>query len=168
MKRLSHLAPLAFAVALASCAADPRAYPSLAPRPVEALADAPERTEAGPPAAADPALEAEVAMLAKTVSDAESAWTTAEREAAPAIARAQGVASGSDAWVAGQQALSALDAARAPMIAALSQLDGLRLARAQADTSVDTSTLDALWARTQAASEAQATRYAELSAMLAG
>lgn len=150
--RLRHLLPIV--LPLAGCAATGGDYPSLAPRPVEQGAAAPAAAE--PPAAppANPALPAETAAILAAADKGHAAFLAQLGSARAAIEAARGKEAGSEAWVAAQVALSTLDAARSPVLAALADLDALRIGMLQEGRSSDADALDEA-ARTIEAREAE-------------
>lgn len=112
---------------LAGCA-ERGPFPSLAQREVERenRFDEPVRT---PPAAApDPALAAAVSELLGQARQGQSAFGEL-LPAARASAAAAGAA-GTESWIEAEQALSRLEAARAPTVIALAELDRLSIKRA--------------------------------------
>ena len=155
---LAILLPLALA---AGCAA-PGPYPSLAPRPAETAYpdDEEERQPVAQPE--DAALAAEIARLTGTAEAGDSEFGAALPAAEAATAAAGGA--GSDSWVEAQQQVSRLEAARAPTISALADLDALAVARASAGTlgPGDRERLRAAMARIQGLADAQAARLDRL------
>ncbi len=138
------LLPLALGAALSACAPQ-GSFPSLSPRAAEyeltgreappCIAGA-ARPAAAPDGAAAPVEDAQLAArIAELVGDARRGQSEFE-EALPAARRAAGRAgaSGSESWIAAQQALSRLEAAQAPTVNALAELEALVLSRS-ADTS---------------------------------
>jgi hypothetical protein len=117
-----------FSVLLSACTAVPSGHePSLAPRAAEAIdprVPIPSEVIAGP---ADPALAARIAELLAEVRNGDAAFQAASGDA-DRLAASAGPAQ-SESWIAAQQALSALVAARAPVAKAISDLDGLASAR---------------------------------------
>lgn len=111
---------------LAGCAPGAMRPPSLAPRAAEAIDPRVPVPEAPVSMAVDPALQARLAAL---VAQAESG-DLQFRGSAPAAERAASAAGarGSESWVAAQQALSALVAARGPVTRALADVDALAAA----------------------------------------
>ena len=125
------LAAFAAAALAAGCTPEGE-FPSLEPRAAE-LADPLEEPVRTPQAvAAEPALGARTAELAGEARRGERAFDAAFPSAAAAT-RASG-AHGSESWIAAQQAISALEAARAPTTAALAELDRLAVERANQPT----------------------------------
>lgn len=156
---------LAGLAALAACA-DQSGYPSLAPRAVELPGGAGSSAEAASTVIpVDPALEAKVAELIARAQTGDAAFASAAADGCKAAARARGASEGSEAWIGLQQALSALDAARAPVLAAAAELDQLVIERGTATaTSVDTSRLAAAQEQVSAMDVAQQSRMTELAA----
>ena len=116
-------------------------YPSLAQRPGETLPiEEPVRTHQEAPG--DAALRRRIDALAvqarQGMSDFDAAYDAAARAAAA------GGAEGSDSWIAAQEALSRLEAARSRTADAVAELDQLARARADLPTSAeDQAALDA-------------------------
>jgi hypothetical protein len=132
---------------LGGCAAQ-GPFPSLAPRAVEGNltcrsgaagcpdvdAGAPQAAPAAsPPINADPQLGARVAELL-AAAQAGQADFAASLPAARAAAEGAGAA-GTDSWVAAQQEISRLEAARARTVDALAELDALAIRRSDAPVS---------------------------------
>lgn len=111
---------------LAGCAAQ-GGFPSLAPRAVERIADE-EPVTAAPVVPADAALRGLVAELIADARRGQAAFEAALPAAASAVSGAG--PAGSEGWIAAQQAISRLEAARAPTTIALAALDRLRVERA--------------------------------------
>lgn len=108
---------------LSACSTPPGNYPSLAPRPQEAIdprIPVPNEVHVGP---ADPNLSAHLAVLIDQAQSGDRAFQSvaenAERLAASAGAEQ------SEGWVAAQQALSAAQEARGPTTRALGDIDAL-------------------------------------------
>ena len=154
---------LAGAVGLAACS-ESGGYPSLAPRAVEqpGSGDTPPAVAALP---ADAALDAEVATLAAQAAKGEADFARVADESCAAIARGASAQEGSEPWIAAQQALSALEAARAPVLAAAAALDRLVIERGTATGSaVDLTRLADAQAQVSAIDAAEQAKLAELSA----
>lgn len=141
MRRLlaSLLGLLSFAPALPA-QAQRAPYPSLLPRPAEsrdrdaeAAAAAQAAAATMTPVAADPALVTEVAGLAARARDAAAAFDRIYDEGSRSVGAAAGSTPGSEAWVAAQQWISALQSNRYGSVAALATLDTLYAGRADAD-----------------------------------
>jgi hypothetical protein len=141
--RLFRVLPPALAALplLAACAAQ-GPFPSLAPRAVErdltggsAPADCPDAADRGtemaeapaPPVSPDPQLGARVFELLAAARAGQAAFAEALPRARVA---AQGAgAPGSETWIAAQQEISRLEAARARTMDALAELDALAIRR---------------------------------------
>jgi hypothetical protein len=152
--------------ALSACADDTRSYPSLLPRPIESR-DTAEPVRTPPPVVADPALDASIARLTKTLADVASGWTGASRATAAKVAAARGKPAGSDAWLDAQTALAELDQYRAQTLAALGSVEDQAIARA-ADGQQPYPALDALRDTASAQLEAETKEIAERQALLPG
>ena len=98
---------------LAACVRDDGRYPSLAERPAEKRGFA--EPEAAPPVAvaADPALDARVAALRRTLDGIGSDFNRDAARAETAAGRAGARTVGSDSWLNAQTALAGLDDWRA-------------------------------------------------------
>jgi len=107
-------------------------FPSLALRPEESLTSLAEPVRSPVVVASDAALRGRVAALRQRGRAGARAFDAAF----PAAERAtRGVgASGSDSWIAAQQAVSRLEAARGEATAALADLDRLSIDRANEPT----------------------------------
>jgi hypothetical protein len=115
------LFPLAF-LALAACGAA-ETGPSLGRRPVEERGlDEPARTVL-PPAAADAALAGRIGAIMERLRAGEAGFAALLPRVRSAAAAAG--AEASESWIAAQQLLTALEGARGPSPAALSDLDVL-------------------------------------------
>ena len=172
--------PLGLPALLAACAPQGE-FPSLAPRAVErdfAGTPAPPcmppgSKPAAPPAAApaaapvpsDPILAARVTALVEQGRRGQSSFAT-QLAGARASSRRAGAA-GSEAWIAAQQDISRLEAARALTVDALAELDSLLLARSNAPTSAqDRDALLAAAEEVRRLAEAQQAEVDRLSAPL--
>jgi len=145
-------------MALAGCATD-TAFPSLAPRPIEAIARQPERVVTDAPRPKDAALDAQVAEIAQALDANEREWATAIASTRSTVDRARGRAVGDDLWVSAQQAISRLEPIRQVAGTLVETLDRLRVAQAQRPVLADTTRLDSVWQRAVAQAESQATAY---------
>ncbi len=116
------------ALILSGCAGAPGSYPSLAKRSIES---APMQEAPAPPIPqkADAALVAQIKGFTDQAARGASAFDTAFARADKAASAAKGAAVSSDAWVAAQVAISALEAARNDSISALASLDTLYVQR---------------------------------------
>jgi hypothetical protein len=161
--------PLAAAAALlAGCAAE-GPFPSLAPRAVERqLAN--EQPPAPPPIIpSDPATAGRIRDLVAAAREGDGAFRSALAAARPAVGGAG--AAGSESWVAAQQAVSRAQAARAPTVNALADLDSLavRLAAARpAASQADIANAVAAVETVQAIADAQEDALGGLRARLSG
>lgn len=116
---------------LAGCSTQDVSAPSLLPRPIESRSDAePVRPE--PVATPDPALDAEIAGLVARRDKAMQDFAAADRVAVARVNAGARAAVGSDAWLDAQTALAALDTPRADLVAVVSELEDLAIARATA------------------------------------
>ncbi|PZU11505.1 hypothetical protein [Sphingomonas sp.] len=114
-------------LALAACSSTLPDAPGLGPRAIEHRPILPPDAASEAETPESPAL---AQRLAKLVAEAKEGHATFEREragVAGALARAKGSAEGSEAWIAGQEALSALDAARATVRNVAGEIDALRV-----------------------------------------
>jgi hypothetical protein len=120
----------AVAAVLSGCTT-PGEFPSLARRAVEDLPmEEPIRVD--PPVAARPALRDQLAGLVAEARQGDAAFEAAYGIAAP-LARAAG-GSGSESWIAAQEALSRAEAARRPTALALARLNQLLIDNADDPT----------------------------------
>ena len=144
MTRFALFAPLL----VSACTAPAMKPPSLLPRAIEAIRidDAPVSAAAGAPAAVSAETTAAIVRLLAQADAGEQAQLKVlaanRRELAGRRA-----AEGSEAWIAAQTALSALEAARIPTLDAASELDRLDLA---AEATADQAALAAAKVRVQA------------------
>lgn len=133
------------ALLMPGCAAEGD-FPSLAMRPAELDRSVEEPQRPTPEVPDDPALRRRLSDLAATASEGERAFDAALGPAQAAIGAAG--APESESWVAAQQALSRLEAAREPTTRALAELDRLALNHAAVATSADDSLELEAWIRT--------------------
>jgi hypothetical protein len=161
----SPLSTLLAAALLAGCA-PVGDFPSLAPRPIEKST----REEATPAAPAEGVADAE--LLKRTSAIVESgeaghrAFLAELASARPAIERASGASAGGEAWVAAQQAYTAVDAARGTLLAALADLDALRREQVESATPDNQAALDAASQRLATLDAEENAALAELAAKL--
>lgn len=121
------------ALFLSGCANTLQGYPSLAKRPMESAPAGNPTVSQGPvPAAADPALREQIDKLAAQAQMGGSAFDSAYPAADRAARAASGAAPSSEAWVAAQSAISALETARNDSVSALASLDTLYIERSNA------------------------------------
>ena len=164
--RLFRPVPAILALLGASACAPEGPYPSLAPRPIEkAMADSEEQPVAAVPPD-DSGLPARIEPLAAQARRGESEYQAALPEAREAISKAG--PSGSDSWILAQQALSRLEAARATIVGAVTELDALALAESGARplSPADKERLDAATRDAQAMAERQQAEIAKLQAKI--
>ena len=136
---------------LTACATTQPGEPSLAPRAAEAIdprVPIPSEVVAGP---ADAALVAQIADLLAQVRSGDAAFQAAA-QSAESLAGAAGPPQ-SESWIAAQQAVSALVAARAPVTKALADLDDLASTRLAASGGILPGDLLAIQAATAEAGE---------------
>jgi hypothetical protein len=170
---------LAFA-ALSGCAGAGN-FPSLAPRAAErglpggmALAPCIDGTPAAPaPATQDSAPPAPDPVLRARVEELRSAARAGDAEFTTILVRARAVvtaagAAGSESWVAAQEQLSRLQAARDRTASSLSELDGLGLQRSASGggNEQDRQLVAAAEAEVSELAERQATELNRLSGLL--
>jgi hypothetical protein len=160
------LAPCLLACALATGCAAPGPFPSLEPREVERIYAEGDPERPPPVIADDPAIAARVAALVAEGRGADGAFDRAIAAARPLVGRAG--AAGSEGWIAAQQAISRAEAARAPTVRALADLDGFAVAEAQrrALSPGDIERLTAGTAALQALAAAQQEQLARLQESL--
>jgi hypothetical protein len=160
------IAALSGAALLSSCGPQVNA-PSLAPRPVEKQPiDLPAETSE-PATPVDPALAARIAPLVASAQAGDQAFTHQRTETEAAIAKAAGAAQGSEAWIVAQQALSTLDAARAPVREAAAAIEALREDPANA-ASGNRGAIEAAAKIIEALDDAEAASVATLGTKLGG
>ncbi|HEX8654326.1 MAG TPA: hypothetical protein VF693_03780 [Allosphingosinicella sp.] len=116
------------AAAIASACKPEGTFPSLAPRPIESEDPLEEPVRAPPVVVADLELRTSAASLLAEARRGHGAFEAAAGAAASA-ARGAG-APGSESWVVAQEAISRAEAARAPTMRALAELDRLATERA--------------------------------------
>jgi len=136
-----------------------RGYPSLGKRPVETR----DRTLPPPvpveAAASDPTLVDQIARLAQQAASGDSAFQRLIARSRSTVQAARGAAPVSEAWIAGQMAISTLDSARYDSVAALAGLDTLFVERQNMDDAgrvkADIAAIDPVRLRTLAMVDAQ-------------
>jgi hypothetical protein len=111
---------LAAALLLAGCASD-GAFPSLAVRDAERVYAAGDPLQTTPEAPDRAGLAGRIAAFQSAANEGEGAFARALAAARPLAARAG--ARGSESWLAAQQAISRVEAARAATTRALGDLD---------------------------------------------
>lgn len=136
------------ATGISGCAStvDDDGYPSLAKRAIEGqlvtVAPEPVAEPAPPPPATE--LTARLTQIETQANSGQSAFRSALGRASVAVASARGSAASTEAWVAAQMAVSALEADRAPSVLALASLDALRIARLDAGDRAGSTEIDDL------------------------
>lgn len=156
----------AAAIALGGCVTQ-GSFPSLAPRPGEGDLSVAEPVRPDETVADDSAVRQRVAALQAQAQEGQNAFDAAYGAAAAATGRAGG--QGSDSWVAAQEALSRLEAARGATPEALAALDRLSTERTDQPLSGgDRALIDAAFAQITRLSEAQDERIAELRRRIGG
>ena len=122
-------APLALipALLLASCAATPGEYPSLAKRPTERVSGEamPVAPPPAPPPPIDPAVASQIDSLLARVRAADAKFRDREGPVRQKVSAAAGAAKASEAWSVAMVALADLDAARSEGMVALADLDAI-------------------------------------------
>jgi hypothetical protein len=149
-------AALALPLILAACAPSGPPPPSLLPRPAEKMRiDDPPVDKAGTAAeAASPETREAIARLLKQAQDGEDAQLKVYEANRGALAGLR-AAPDSEAYVAGQTALSAIQSVRIPTLDAIAELDRLAL---NAESSADAAALMAAQAQVQALLDRQDAR----------
>ena len=164
MRRLA-LPTLLLAVPLAGCIQSSDKYPSLLPRAAESQSLAePERP--APVAAADPALDKQIADLSATLDAAQKAFSRAAQDTEAKIAVARGLPEGSEPWLDAQVALGGLDVVHGQTTDALEATETLAIERGRAGL-IPYPALQALIERATALSADQTKRIRGLEAALA-
>jgi hypothetical protein len=121
-------------VSLAGCA-EMGETPSLAQRPIEKLglgSAVPPPASPTVPVAADAALSAKIASLVSEAEAGNRAFASADRSGAASIQAGRRAREGSETWIEGETARSALEAARQQSAEALAALDTLLVAQTEA------------------------------------
>ncbi|WP_375249943.1 hypothetical protein [Sphingomonas sp.] len=153
-------------LSLTACTKDTTPYPSLAPRPAEAIGF--EEPAPPPPASvtADPELDARVARLVRQREEAVAAFDRGAARAEGLARAARGSSAGSERWLDAQTALAELDALRAAHGDAVTGLEDLAATRAQGLQPAYPALESALSA-SRATAAAQTRRIDAIAAMLA-
>jgi hypothetical protein len=121
--------------ALSACGPGANA-PSLLPRAIEKQANAaPSLANPATSARITPALRSQIDTLLTRVKAGDAVFTKTDGASGRQISAGKGAAEGSEAWVVGQQAQSALEAARQDSAGALAEIETLLLAQTQAAAS---------------------------------
>jgi hypothetical protein len=151
---------------LASCAGPEGEPPSLGPRPIEGILDAPVYAIAPVPSASDPALATRIDGLVAQAEEGEQAFLAAYPAAQSAVAAASNAAVESEAWIEANLAVSALGSARSPTTTALGELDGILAGQAASGEPAETARLAAARDRVAALHTSQSARYDALNGRL--
>jgi hypothetical protein len=156
------------AIALAACATTTVNEPSLARRPAEAIDPRLPIPSDPVPGPADPALASRLDALVAE-GKAGAAVFEAEVGRAQSLAQAAGPKE-SESWIAAQQALSGLEAARARTTRAVSDIDELAAGRVQSGgglTAGDQAAFQAASAELRSATERQSAVVDQMTVRLA-
>jgi len=121
-------------LALTGCGASLPDVPTLGPRPAEHQPILPPDPASEPASPADPALVRQLATVVAEARAGHAKFEEQRRSTAGALAAGKGASEGSEAWIAGQTALSGLDAAKGPVRDAAGTIDALRIDPAHAGT----------------------------------
>jgi hypothetical protein len=159
--RVSVIFPLAL---IAGCAGLSE-VPSLAPRPIEKIgmgAAAPAPPATLPVAQSDAALNLRISVLLGEAREGDASFVREDAANARAIVAGRRAAEGSEAWIAGETARSALEAARQKSADTLAALDQLLVERTTAGGAGITE-LEAAKAQAEAIVARQTARLDELS-----
>ena len=175
------LLPLMLASSFLTACAAQGTFPSLSPRAAEyelagrepppCIAAAGVQAEPGPSAAIsvqDPQLASRLAELIGNAQRGERKFQALLPQTRTAVGRAG--ASGSESWIAAQQEISRLEAARAPTADALGELEALTVARASdsATSEPDRQRIRAAVEEVGRMAEAQRASINALTAVLSG
>jgi hypothetical protein len=163
MRAASVLPLLAFP--LTGCTAAQGPFPSLAPRPIERELAQERPVQPAPEVPDDAALAQRIAALTGEARQGDAAFQTALAEAQRAAGGAG--AAGSEGWIAAQMGITRAEAARAPTVRALADLDRLGIEKARQPTSMrDREALTAAVAEVQAMADRQHQRLDALRTSL--
>ncbi len=148
----------------AGCAGTDGGFPSLQPRAIEKIDIAGEPMPVAATAVAPDPVVARAAAAALADAEAgDGGFLDAMRAAEPALRAAARAAPGSDGWIAGQQALSRVQAALLPTADALQTLDAQRLATGAGPPDP---ALEQAWSRAAALDAAHRAAFSRLAALL--
>lgn len=170
MKRLLLLPVLAAVLPLSACAAAQGGdAPSLARRPVEGRFDvAPPTVVVTPPGPLPADLAGRLARWESDAAGAQQAFAAARSDTAALVAAAAGAPAASERWIVAQQAISRLQAARAPLTGALADIDRLYVERRTKEAIDGLPDIFALRERLADLASAQDAVIEALSAQLSG
>lgn len=124
-----HVAPLGLLLLGAGCAQAPGRGPSLLPRAIESRSDAEPAASPDPVATPEPALDQRIAGIVADRDRADKEFTDDDRRLAAQLSAARRAAVGSDSWLDAQTALASLEAGRATVSGALTDLDEIAIQR---------------------------------------
>jgi hypothetical protein len=141
--------------------------PSLAPRAIEKQPIDLPSNSGEPMTPADPALAARIEPLVAAAREGDRAFARQRAETEVMIAKAGGTAQGGEAWIAAQQSLSLLDAARAPVRDAVASIDAIRSEPANAAPG-NRAAIEAAASRIETIDDAEASVVAALGTKLGG
>lgn len=161
---LFRLAVLACLLTTAGCAHDDATYPSLGIRPIEKLGFGEPEVKAAV-AVPDPALDADLARMAKTLDGIATGFARDAATTEAMAKAARGGAVGSDAWLNAQTALAGLDDWRAQTSSLLTDIESRATDRA-AKLEPDYPALGALRDKAQAENARQDATIARIQAAL--
>lgn len=140
--------------------------PSLLPRPVERqpikAPDEPREAESS----VDQSVAAQIATLLAEARTRDAAFQAQREKTSVLVRAAEKASAGSEAWIAAQQAVSALDAARGPLQSLVGQIDDLRQVPANAALG-NRSAIDAAAAELDKMVQAETAAIGDLTARLA-
>ncbi len=159
------IAPLAVLLTMTGCASVADNSPSLLPRAVENQSFDEPAAPPAPAATPEAALDKAIIDLTARRQAATAEFGLAEKRVQAALARGGKAAVGSDPWLDAQTALAALDEKRATMLAVLTELEELAIARA-AENKPPYPALDAARTDTEAESDRISAIVAERKAAL--
>lgn len=151
---------------LAACAGPQGSAPSLNPRPIEGVLEAPVRSIAPVQSTSDSALAAEIDALVEQADAGQRAFTDGYSAARDAVQNAIGSTIESEAWIRAQLAVSALDSVRSETVRALGSLDGILAGQALTGAPSETEKLLEARERVAALYETQNAQYDPLNAAL--
>jgi len=153
---------------LAGCAGNAGPFPSLLPRPIEKQLGEPGVPPVVAPVPDDPEVAARASEFVAAAQAAHREFRAALPAAEEAVRRAG--ASGSESWLAAQQAISRVEAAEAPTLRALADLDRYAADRAKARplSKGDLARLQDATAESQRLTDSEHADVARLQAALKG
>ena len=153
-------------ILLTACAGPEGEAPSIGSRPIEGILDAPIRGIAPVQSTSSAALSAEIDALIHQAEAGHSGFAANYPAAQNAITSAAGSAIESEAWIAAQLAISALDSARSETVRALGSLDAILAEQAVSSAPAETEKLVDARVHVARLYDDQNTRYDALNANL--